>query len=193
MSNSHEEEPAQRSQYTTPGNMPSAIASSSTSSVHKRVGSTSPSTLRKIQTHSAPSRNSAPMASSKRQRSGEGTLPTEHELDLGRCSLSGPRCAQPRLSTTHRHFPWCHALVPQVERLTLEICDGFLKTVSDVGGRKHAALALKCRNVDQIKDVRLVYPEPRPVTLIGSMGAGKSQLTNAILGLIGVAITVRRT
>ncbi|KAI5358374.1 putative P-loop containing nucleoside triphosphate hydrolase [Septoria linicola] len=189
MSNSHDEEASQRSQYATSAGVPSGIASSNNSSTHKRVGSTSPSTLRKIQPQSAPSRIGAPMASGKRQRSGESTMPAAQELDFGKCSLSGPRCGQPQMATLHRHSPWCHALVPQVERLTLEICDGFLKTVSNVGGRKHAALALKCRNIDQIKDLKLVYSESKPVALVGSMGAGKSQLTNALLGLSGAAIT----
>ncbi|GIZ49155.1 hypothetical protein CKM354_001219100 [Cercospora kikuchii] len=106
--------------------------------------------------------------------------------DSGSCRL---RCGHPLDSPIHRHFPWCHPNVPMVEDAVLDICEQLLTRVQERKSGVSDSIMAKCRAVNACKNLKLLYPVPKPAALIGGMGVGKSQLVNGLLGLPGAAIT----
>lgn len=104
----------------------------------------------------------------------------------GSCRL---RCGHTLDSPIHRHFPWCHPNVPMVEDAVLDICEQLLSRVQECGGQASDAIVARCRAINSSKNLKLLYPVPKPAALIGGMGVGKSQLVNGLLRLPGAAIT----
>ncbi|PPJ59848.1 hypothetical protein CBER1_04972 [Cercospora berteroae] len=111
------------------------------------------------------------------------------DTDLDNSISCQTRCGYPVETPLHQPLPWCHSNVPLIEARVLDICDQFAALVEQHESGISAPVMARCQVISQKKDLKLLYPLPKPAAVVGSMGAGKSQLINALLGLPGAAIT----